>query len=140
MLPFSSTASTQISFLLDNFTDSNYDSVFHQLSQFLECGSEGGILLLQICLNHINLCDDGEDSTTKRSIELKHQLLASIFRCELDKPNFSTVVCVALSRNVTISPEFFLQEVLNELKFSVSEKIAFGLALADSEDLDVRSE
>ncbi|KAI3917584.1 hypothetical protein MKW98_021346 [Papaver atlanticum] len=139
MLPFSSTASAQINFLLDNFIDSNYESVFHQLSQFLEYGSEGSILVLLICLDHINFCDDGEDTTTERSIQLKHQLLASIFRCQLDKPNFSTVLCEALLRNVTISYEFFLQEVLNELKFSVSEKIAFGLALADSEELDVRS-
>ncbi|RZC68421.1 hypothetical protein C5167_031663 [Papaver somniferum] len=115
MLPFSSIASTQIRFLLDNFNDSNYESVFHQLSQ--------------ISLDHIKFCD-GEEDTTKSSSQLKPQLLASIFRCQLDKPNFSTVLCEALSINTRI---------YHELKFSVSEKIAFGLGFADSEELDVRS-
>ncbi|KAI3986448.1 hypothetical protein MKX01_037730 [Papaver californicum] len=136
MLPFASTASTQIRFLLHTFTDSNFDSVFPQLSQFVDYGSEGSILLLETCLDHMNFF--GEDATTS-SIQLKPQLLAAIFRYQLDKPNFSTVLCQALSRNMTVSHEFLLRDVLNELKFSVSEKIAFGLALSDSEEVDVRS-
>ncbi|RZC53428.1 hypothetical protein C5167_012294 [Papaver somniferum] len=77
MLPFASTASTQIRFLLHTCTDSNFDSIFPRLTQAL--------------------------------------------------------------RNVTVPHEFLLRDVLNELKFSVSEKIAFGLALSDSEELDIRS-
>ncbi|KAI3984606.1 hypothetical protein MKX01_040483 [Papaver californicum] len=136
MLPFVSTASTHIRFLLHTFTDSNFDSVFPQLTQFVDYGSEGSILLLETCLDHMNFY--GEDDTTS-SIQLKPQLLAAIFRYQLDKPNFSNVLCQALSRNMTISHEFILRDVLNELKVSVSEKIAFGLALSDSEELDVRS-
>ncbi|KAI3844272.1 hypothetical protein MKW92_023019 [Papaver armeniacum] len=136
MLPFASTASTQIRFLLHTCTDSNFDSVFSQLSQFVvDYGSEGSILLLSTCLDHMNFYG-GEDSTS--SINLKPQLLSAIFRYQLDKPNFSTVLCQAL-RNVTVPHEFLLRDVLNELKFSVSEKIAFGLALSDSEELDIRS-
>ncbi|KAI3865838.1 hypothetical protein MKX03_035791, partial [Papaver bracteatum] len=135
MLPFASTASTQIRFLLHTCTDSNFDSIFSQLSQFVDYGSEGSILLLETCLDHMNFYG-GEDST--RSINLKPQLLAAIFRYQLDKPNFSTVLCQAL-RNVTVPHEFLLRDVLNELKFSVSEKIAFGLALSDSQELDIRS-
>ncbi|KAI3874808.1 hypothetical protein MKW98_019381 [Papaver atlanticum] len=136
MLPFASTASTQIRFLLHTCTDSNFDSVFPQLTQFVvDYGSEGSILLLETCLDHMNFYG-GEDSTS--SINLKPQLLAAIFRYQLDKPNFSTVLCQAL-RNVTVPHEFLLRDVLNELKFSVSEKMAFGLALSDSEELDIRS-
>ncbi|KAI3908415.1 hypothetical protein MKW92_020455 [Papaver armeniacum] len=129
MLPFASTASTQIRFLLHTCTDSNFDSFV------VDYGSEGSILLLATCLDHMNFYG-GEDSTS--SINLKPQLLSAIFRYQLDKPNFSTVLCQAL-RNVTVPHEFLLRDVLNELKFSVSEKIAFGLALSDSEELDIRS-
>ncbi|MCL7029068.1 hypothetical protein MKW94_016593 [Papaver nudicaule] len=81
--------------------------------------------------------DDGDEDTTS-SVLLKPRLLAAIFRYQLDKPNFSTVLCQAL-RNITVPYEFLLRDVLNECKFSSSEKIAFGLALSDSEEIDIRS-
>lgn len=70
-------------------------------------------------------------------MQLKPDVLAAIFRYLLDKPNFSTVLCEALRSSVI--GEGFLGEFCNVLQFSVSEKIGLGLALADSENGDVRT-
>lgn len=70
-------------------------------------------------------------------MQLKRDLLAAILRYLLDRPNFSTVFCEALRS--TVLGEGFLGDFLKELHISLSEKIAFGLALSDSEDLDIRS-
>lgn len=69
--------------------------------------------------------------------QLKADLLAAIFRYLLDKPNFNTVLCESL-RSLVIG-EGFLGEFCNVLQLSVSEKIGLGLALADAENVDVRT-
>ncbi|XP_043718242.1 CCR4-NOT transcription complex subunit 1-like isoform X2 [Telopea speciosissima] len=132
MLPFSSTVSNQIRFLLQSLDDSNFDSVVRELCQFTEYGSEGSILLLQSCLDHTNF-----HSGDTQNMQLKPDFLAAIFRYLMDKPNFSTVFCEAL-RSTSIT-EAFLGDFCNALCFSVSEKIGIGLALSDSEILDIRT-
>ncbi|KAJ4956450.1 hypothetical protein NE237_013233 [Protea cynaroides] len=132
MLPFSSTVSNQIQFLLQSLSISNVDSVVRELCQFTKYGSEGSILLLQTCLDHINF--HGGDM---QNMQLKPDFLVAIFRYLLDKPNFSTVFCEAL-RNTSIN-EAFLGDFCNALRFLVSEKIGIGLALSDSENLDIRT-
>ncbi|KAJ4954224.1 hypothetical protein NE237_031056 [Protea cynaroides] len=132
MLPFSSTVSNQIRFLLQSLNDSNSDSVVRELCQFTEYGSEGSILLLQTCLDHVNF-----HGGNMQNIPLKPDFLAAIFRYLLDKPNFSTVFCEAL-RNTSIN-EAFLGEFCNALCLSVSEKTGLGLALSDSENPDIKT-
>ncbi|XP_043707916.1 CCR4-NOT transcription complex subunit 1-like isoform X5 [Telopea speciosissima] len=132
MLPFSSTVSNQIRFLLQSLNDSNSDSVVRELWQFTEYGSEGSILLLQTCLDHINF-----HGGNMQNMPTKPDFLAAVFRYLLDKPNFSTVFCEAL-RNTSIN-EAFLGDFCNALHLSVSEKIGLGLALCDSENPDIRT-
>ncbi|KAK6936303.1 CCR4-NOT transcription complex subunit 1, HEAT repeat [Dillenia turbinata] len=132
MIPFSSIISNQIRFLLQSINDSNFDSVLQELFQFTQYGSEGSILLLQTCLDNMNF-----HSGDVHNMQLKPDLLAAIFRYLLEMPNFSTVFCESL-RSFVIS-EGFLRELCNALHFSVAEKIGIGLALAESENLDVRT-
>ncbi|XP_010258903.1 PREDICTED: CCR4-NOT transcription complex subunit 1 isoform X3 [Nelumbo nucifera] len=132
MLPFSPTISNQIRFLLQSLNDSNFDSVFRELCQFVDYGSEGSILLLQSCLDHVNF--HGGDM---QNVQWKPDIIAAIFRYLLDKPNFSTVLSEALRS--TVVSEGFLRDFFGALNFSVSEKIAIGLALSDSENLDIRT-
>ncbi|KAI3965367.1 hypothetical protein MKX01_042848 [Papaver californicum] len=148
VVPFGSTASTQIRFLLQS-NDSDFDSVFLELSQFIDYGLESGILLLQNCLDL--LLHHFEGMEKKKSIENpNHILLGTIIRYLLSKPNFSTILCESLRRRNSSSTDtddngpaavksvFILGPLVNNLDFSVFERIAFGLALCDSEDVDVR--
>ncbi|KAF5204452.1 Ccr4-not transcription complex subunit [Thalictrum thalictroides] len=132
MIPLSSTVPNQIRFLLDNLNNSNFDSVFRELCQFVDYGIEGSILLLQTCLGHITL-QRGDD----QNMQLKSDLFGAIFRYLLDRPNFSTVLCESL-RNKIIS-DGFLGDLSKELHLSIFEKISVGLALSDSEDLSSRT-
>lgn len=98
--------------------------------QFVEYEIEGSIMLLQTCIDHLNFY----------SIDTKNMLLdsvvASIFKYLLDKPNFSTVFFESL-RDTEIN-EGTLEKFSEALNLSVSEKIVFGLALSDSENLETR--
>ncbi|CAL5366920.1 unnamed protein product [Camellia sinensis] len=132
MTHFSSLVSNQIRFLLQSLNDSNSDYVFQELSQFVEYGCEGSILLLQTCLDHTNF-REGD----MHNMQLKPDLLAAIFRYLLQWPNFSTVFCEAM-RTMVIS-EQLLTDFCDALHLSVTEKIGIGLALADSENVDIRT-
>jgi len=99
--------------------------------QFVEYGVEGSIMLLQTCMDQLNFF--GTDS---KNMQLE-SVVASIFRYLLDKPNFSTVFFESL-RNTEIN-EGTLENFSDALHLSVSEKIAIGLALSDSENLEVKS-
>ncbi|KAK9274352.1 hypothetical protein L1049_019166 [Liquidambar formosana] len=129
MLNFSSTVSNQIRFLLQSLNDTNSDHVFRELCKFIEYGIEGSILVLQICLDCLNR---HREDLNYMQLDL---VLASIFKYILDKPNFSTVFCQSL--NSTISEEF-LESLSNALNLATSEKIGIGLALSDSDNLDIR--
>ncbi|KAA8515904.1 hypothetical protein F0562_019083 [Nyssa sinensis] len=130
MVRFSSTVSTQIRYLLQSLNESNSDSVFHELCEYIGYGIEGSILFLQTCLDHLNIY--GKDL---KNMQLE-PVFTSIFKYILEKPNFSTVLCESL-RSTTIN-EDFLENLCNALRLSASEKIGIGLALSDSENLDVR--
>ncbi|XP_048431931.1 CCR4-NOT transcription complex subunit 1 isoform X3 [Pyrus x bretschneideri] len=130
MLKFTLATASQIRFLLQGVNDANSDSILREVSQFIEYGIEGSILLLQACLDHL----------TNYRTELKNAALervfASIFKSLLDRPNFCTVFCQSL-RNTEIS-EGILENISNALHLSVSEKTGIALALSDSENLDTR--
>ncbi|PIA29475.1 hypothetical protein AQUCO_06000080v1 [Aquilegia coerulea] len=132
MIPLSLTVPNQIRFLLDSLNDTNFDSVFHELCQFADYGSEGSILVLQTCLSHIAV-----QSGYVQNMQLKTEFLASMFRYLLNRPNFSTVLCESL-RNKIIG-DGFLGDLSKELRLSLFEKISVGLALSDSEDLSTRT-
>ncbi|KAI9160977.1 hypothetical protein LWI28_013322 [Acer negundo] len=132
MILLSSLIASQILFLLQSLTDSNFDAVLNELLQFVEYGSEGSILLLRTCLDHMNF-DKGE----VHKMQLRPDLLAAILRYLLDQPNFSTVFCESL-RGIVIN-EKFLGDFCDALHLSVFEKIALGLALADAENLEMRT-
>jgi CCR4-NOT transcription complex subunit 1 len=68
----------------------------------------------------------------------KRDLVAIIFRYCLDKSYFSTSFCEAL-RAVPVS-NGFLETLSNELELSVAERVGVGLALSDSENLDLSLE
>ncbi|XP_031484451.1 uncharacterized protein LOC116253657 isoform X3 [Nymphaea colorata] len=130
MLPFSPTISAEIASLLHSLTSSNYQSVLHDLCQFVEYGIDGCILLLQICLDQVKF-HDGD----LQSMQLKSELLSVIFRYLLERPNFSTVFCQSLRTQVS---EIYLEDLSKALHLSIPEKIGIGLALSDSDDMDVR--
>ncbi|KAF6141661.1 hypothetical protein GIB67_001213 [Kingdonia uniflora] len=132
MLPFSSIVSSQIRFLLQSLTDANFNSVFSELCQFANYGSDGSIIILRTCLDHTSF--RGADTET---IQLKPDFLTAIFRYLLNRPNFSTVLCEAL-KSTNIS-DGFPGDLCKELHLSVYEKIGVGLALSDSEDLNIRT-
>ncbi|CAI9769351.1 unnamed protein product [Fraxinus pennsylvanica] len=129
MIPFSSAVSSQIRFLLQSLDDSNTDSVFLELCQYAAYGMEGSILVLQTCLDHLNIYGN------LKNMQL-HPVYASIFKHMLDKPNFSTVFCGSL-RTAAVNEEF-LQNLSDALHLSVYEKMGVGLALSDAENLDIR--
>ena len=88
-------------------------------------------MLLQTCLD-LTMFHVGD----VHKMQLRPDLLAAIFRYLLEQPNFSTVLCEAV--RTTISSERFLGDFCDALHLSVPEKIGVGLALADSENPDVR--
>ncbi|CAN6460845.1 unnamed protein product [Victoria cruziana] len=130
MLPFSPTISAEIASQLHSLTSSNYSSVLHDLCQFIEFGIDGCILLLQICLDQVSY-PDGD----LQCMQLKSELLSVIFRYLLERPNFSTIFCQSLRTQVS---EIYLEDLSKALHLSIAEKIGIGLALSDSDDVDVR--
>ncbi|XVF73469.1 hypothetical protein PTKIN_Ptkin12aG0203600 [Pterospermum kingtungense] len=130
MLDLSSTLSTHVRFLLQSSTEANADSVIRELCQFTEYGIEGCIVVLQTCLDFLN-----SHKTDSKSLQCE-QVVGSIFRHAMDKPNFCTVFCLSL-RSMDIS-EDFLVNFAKAIKLSMSEKIGIGLALSDSENPDTR--
>lgn len=98
--------------------------------QFVEYGIEGSIMLLQTCVDHLNIC-----SPDSKNMQLE-SVVAQCFKYLLEKPNFSTVFLESL-RNTEIN-EGTLVNLSNALNLSVSEKIGIGLALSDSENLETK--
>lgn len=100
------------------------------LLQYTTHGTEGSILLLQACFDHLSIY--GRDL---KDMKL-HPMYASIFRHILDKPNFSTILSESLQS--TAINEELLQNLSGALQLSLPEKVGVGLALSNSEDNDTR--
>lgn len=132
MILFSTLIANQIRFLLQSLDDSNSDSVFRELCQFVEYGYEGGILLLQTCLDRLNF-QEGD----VHKMLLKSDLLTGIFRYLLQCPNFSSILCEAVS-NMVMS-ERYISDFCDALQLSLSERVGIGLSLADSDNVDIRT-
>lgn len=63
-------------------------------------------------------------------------IFVSVFRNILNRPNFSTLLCQSL-RSVSVNEEF-LESLCKALQLAAPERIVIGLALSESENLDVR--
>ncbi|XP_008796100.2 CCR4-NOT transcription complex subunit 1-like isoform X2 [Phoenix dactylifera] len=131
MLPFSVAVSNQIRLLLQSLNDSNFDSIFCELCQFAEYGSEGTILLVQTCLDQVKL-----SSEEVQNLQLERNLVSAIFKFLLDRPYFSTVFSESLKG--TLMGEGFLKDLSSTLNLSEAEKVGIGLALSDSEIPDLK--
>ncbi|KAK7277081.1 hypothetical protein RIF29_18231 [Crotalaria pallida] len=130
MASFSITASKQIRFLLNSLNEANFDSVFHQLTQFTEFGTVGCILLLQTCLDHFNFFRrDMKDMQPER-------ILGAVVKFLLDKPNFNAVFSESM-KNMEIN-ESSLESFCSGLKLSLTERIAVSLSLSESDNPDAR--
>lgn len=98
--------------------------------QFEGYGCEGSILLLQSCLDLLNY--NGGNPNLQPQLDL----LSAIFKHLLHRPNFSTIFCEAL--RVTSISEGFLEDLSNTLKLSNAEKVGVGLALSESDNMDLK--
>ncbi|EPS67619.1 hypothetical protein M569_07155, partial [Genlisea aurea] len=130
MVLFSSKISGHVSFLLRCMNDGNADLIFQELAKCTMLGTEESILLLQSCLDSLNL---HEKDLNYLQLPL---LYASIMKLIMNRPNFTTVICESL-RMAPISEEF-LQKLCSALQLSGAEKIGIGLALSNSEDYNIR--
>ncbi|KAK9049274.1 hypothetical protein SSX86_031758, partial [Deinandra increscens subsp. villosa] len=130
MIPLAQRLSTEIRMLLESLNESNSDSVLRELSQYVDYGTEGNILLLEMCLVHFNVYEKDLKSTQLEPV------FASIFRKLLEKPQFSTVFSMSVKQ--TALSEDFLDNFSAALQLSAYEKLGFGLALTDSENNDIR--
>ncbi|XP_024992566.1 CCR4-NOT transcription complex subunit 1 isoform X3 [Cynara cardunculus var. scolymus] len=130
MIPLAQRFSTEIRLLFESLNDSNFDSVLRELSQYVDYGTEGSVLLLETCLDHFNVYEKDLKSTRLEPV------VASLFRKMLEKPQFSTVFSVSV-RPTAITEEF-LDNLSIALQLSAYEKLGFGLALTDSENNDIR--
>ncbi|KAJ4827650.1 hypothetical protein Tsubulata_008272 [Turnera subulata] len=131
MITLSSTFPSQIRFLLQSLNEANADAVFRELCQFVECGIEGSVAVLQTCLDQLHF---HRAETKDAQLET---VLASAFKFVLDKPNFGSAFCQSL-RSTDVTDEL-LESLAKVLHLSVSEKIAIGLALSDSENPEVKT-
>ncbi|KAI7742072.1 hypothetical protein M8C21_030078 [Ambrosia artemisiifolia] len=130
MIPLVQRFSTDIRLLFQSLNDSNHDSVLHQLSQYVDYGTERSVVLLETCLDHFNVFEKDLKSTHLEPV------VASVFRKLLEKPQFSTVFSMSV-RPIVITEEF-LDNFSAALQLSAYEKLGFGLGLTDSENNDIR--
>ncbi|PKA46458.1 hypothetical protein AXF42_Ash012590 [Apostasia shenzhenica] len=130
MLLFSSVLSSHIRFLLQSASSSNVDALFQELCEFVEYGCEGSTMLLQTCVDQLHNNDLDSD------LQPKLDLISAIFRYLLHRPNFGTIVCEVL-RAMPVS-EGFPGDFSNILNLSTSEKVGLGLALSESDNIDLK--
>ncbi|XP_057867287.2 uncharacterized protein LOC131074644 isoform X3 [Cryptomeria japonica] len=124
-----STLASQIGFLLRNVNEANYRSVAYQLTRFAGYGLDCSIVLLQSCLDQVNLRDGDV-----QNMQLKLELLSVVVRHLVHQPNFSTVFCQAV-QNTHIT-EDILGDLSKALHLSLPEQLGLGFALADSDNIN----
>ncbi|KAJ1296292.1 hypothetical protein BS78_01G288700 [Paspalum vaginatum] len=133
MIPFNSAVAAEVRALIQAADDSTLDPICRELCQLADCSPDGCTLLLQVCVDEVLMNVGGA-----KNPQSKHNLVAVIFRYCLDKPYFSTSFCEAL-RAISVS-DGFLETLSNELQLSAAERVGVGLALSDSENLDLNLE
>ncbi|KAH7284495.1 hypothetical protein KP509_34G056500 [Ceratopteris richardii] len=127
MPSFAASLATQISFLVESLTTSNFNSVLYEFSLLSDYGTTSDILMLRACLKEVN--SQGE----VQNFQLKIDLLAIVLRHLIHQPNFSSIFCEAVL-HLPYS-ESQLEDLSETLKLSLLEQIGLGLALTDAENL-----
>lgn len=127
------TLASQIGFLLNSLNEANYLSVAYELTHLTGYGLDGSIVLLQSCLDQVNLCEGDV-----QNMQLKLELLSIVVKYLMHQPNFSTVFCEAVKNSH--SDETILGDLSKTLHLSLPEQIGLGLALADSDDTNQSQE
>ncbi|KAJ8900176.1 hypothetical protein K2173_024816 [Erythroxylum novogranatense] len=130
MANLSSVLPSYIRFLVQSLNDANSDSVFRELCEFIDHGVEGSVMAFKTCLENLLSPKSGPKH------EQVEQVLLSVFKYLLEKPNFSTVFSQSL-RFLEINEEF-LEKLCNVLQLSLPEKIGIGLALSDFESVETQ--
>jgi CCR4-NOT transcription complex subunit 1 len=90
------------------------------------------VLVLKACFEQVKLTGEGDAQNAQH----KRDLFSNIFKHSLNKPCFSTNFCQALKTVPT--SEQFLQDLSTVFKLSGPEKSGVGLALLDSDNLNLR--
>ncbi|KAK3124635.1 hypothetical protein QOZ80_7BG0589710 [Eleusine coracana subsp. coracana] len=129
MIPFNPAVAAEVRALIQDADHATSDSICRELCQLADCGPDGCVLLLQVCVDEVLLNARGANNSPQKD------LLSAIFRYCVDKPYFSTSFCEAL-RAVSVS-DGFLETLSNELELSAAERVGMGLALSDSESVDL---
>ncbi|CAH8310228.1 unnamed protein product [Eruca vesicaria subsp. sativa] len=120
-----------IRFLLENFNDSDADSIAQEICQLVDCGVETSIPVLKTCFDCFTVRRSHPDT-----LQLE-KLLSLVFKHVFKMPNLGTLLSHAL-QDVEVTPEF-VTDLTTALGFSVSDKISFALALADFESSDAKT-
>ncbi|KAL1217144.1 hypothetical protein V5N11_021478 [Cardamine amara subsp. amara] len=131
MLMIPSKVAGHTRFLLQSFNDSDVDSVSQEICELVDFGVETSIPVLKTCLDCF---------TVRRSHANTLQLekvVSLVFKRLLKLSNFGTLLSHALKDIEAIQE--VVDDLTNALDFSISEKISFGLALADFERFDAKT-
>lgn len=99
--------------------------------QLVDFGVETTIPVLKTCLDCFTVRRSQADT-----LQLE-KLLSLVFKRVMKKSNLGTLLSHALE-DVEVT-EKFVDDLTNALDFSISEKIGFGLALADFERSDAKT-
>ncbi|XP_062201118.1 uncharacterized protein LOC133903692 isoform X2 [Phragmites australis] len=130
MIPFNPAVAAEVRALIQGADELTFDSIYRELCQLADCSPDGCVLLLQVCVDEVLLNVGGA-----KNPQLKRDLLSVIFRYCVYKPYFSTSFCEAL-RTIPAG-DGFIETLSNELELSAAERVGIGLALSDSENLDL---
>ncbi|KFK42579.1 hypothetical protein AALP_AA1G013800 [Arabis alpina] len=131
MLMIPSKVAGNTRFLLDSLPDSDVASIAHEISQLVDVGVDASIPVLKTCLHCFTV-----RTSHGNTLQLE-KVVSLVFKRVMKNPNLGTVLSHAL-KDVELTEEF-VDDLTNALDFSISEKIAFGLALADFERSDAKT-
>ncbi|XP_019098237.1 PREDICTED: CCR4-NOT transcription complex subunit 1-like isoform X9 [Camelina sativa] len=132
MLMIPSKVAGHTRFLLQSLHDSDADSIAKELSQLFDFGVETSIPVLKTCLD----CFTVRKSQPDTLLQLE-KVVSLVFKRVMKLPNLGTLLSHAL-KDVELT-QSFLDDLTDTLEFSVSDKIAFALALTVFDRLDAKT-
>uniref|UniRef100_A0A1J3EG21 CCR4-NOT transcription complex subunit 1 n=1 Tax=Noccaea caerulescens TaxID=107243 RepID=A0A1J3EG21_NOCCA len=131
MLMIPSKVAGHTRFLLDSFSDSDADSIAQEICQLVDYEVETSIPVLKTCLD----CFTARRSQPN-ALQLE-KVVSLVFKRVMKLSNTGTLLSHALN-DVELTDDF-VDDLTNALRFSISEKISFGLALTDFERSDAKT-
>lgn len=133
---FSNLVASQIRFLVSNLSKKNYKNNLDEIEQLIETfGPDAYLFLLRTLISSIDFRDQKGPKDQSRIMLLSYEIV------ELSKTsNFTSVICQTLEGiEMPLQEDFFLQ-FSKTLKLSLSQELLLGLALAQSNDQNVKQE